>query len=329
VMDRRIFLGSLGVVALGVVGGPLPVETQQKVPKATIGILEPAPRPAYVDAFRQGLRDLGYVEGQNIVVVVRTAHTADAQANPALLAEQLVALKMDVIVTWSTPAVLAARRADGSLPIVSVTGDPVLTGLASSLARPGGTVTGLAILTSDLELKKLELLKEAVPRLSRIGVLVNPDNRAWSNVLDDLHKASPAFSVKLLGLDARNASDIDTAFAHAERHRVGGLIVVTDAIFNTHAPRIAQLAARHRLAVISGSRDITAAGALMSYGVLFPDMMRRAAAYVDKILRGAKAADLPIEQATRFDMVVNRRAAKVLGLTIPPSLLLRADQVIE
>jgi len=320
-------IGLAVVLALGQILAPLAAEAQPARGLPRIGLLEPGgPRPGWVEAFHQGLRALGYVEGQNIVVEVRRGKTA--QDTPRLLAE-LIALKVDVLVTWSTPADLAAKTVTSTLPIVGISGDPVLTGLVVSLARPGGNVTGLAIVTSELEVKNLQLLKETVPKVSRVGIVRNPENPVWAKLYEDLQRAAPTLGVTLLPLDVRNVDELEDAFTRASRQNAGALLVVNDGLFNTHRARIAERAVRSRLPVISVSRLIIESGGLMSYGAHFPDMMRRAAMYVDKILKGAKPADLPIEQPTKFELVVNMKTAKALGLTIPQSILLRADQVIE
>jgi putative tryptophan/tyrosine transport system substrate-binding protein len=310
---------------LAVLVTPLAGEAQQGRTLPRIGLLYPTPSPLLLEAFRQGLGKLGYVEGENVVVELRVASTA--QDNPRLLAE-LIALKVDVLVTWTTPALLAAKAATSTTPIVGISGDPVLTGLAASLARPGGNVTGLAIITSELELKNLQLLKETVPKVSRVGILWNPDNPVWAN-LEPLQQAAPKVGVTLLPLDVRNASELEGAFTRATRQNAGALLVVSDQVFANHAARVGELAAQSRLPMISGSASMTRAGGLMSYAVPFTDMMRRTATYVDKILKGAKPADLPIEQPTKFVLTVNARTAKALGLTVPPSILIRADEVIE
>jgi putative tryptophan/tyrosine transport system substrate-binding protein len=308
---------------------PLAGEAQQARRLPRIGLLLPRPStpPRYLEAFRQGLRELGYVEGESIVVELRVASTAED--SPRLVAE-LVALQVDVLVTWTTPALVAAKTAAGTVPIVGISGDPVLTGLAASLARPGGNVTGFAIFTSDLEPKKLQLLKETVPKVSRVGILWNPDNPVWAKLFERLEQAAPGLGVTLLPLDVRNASELEGAFTRATRQNTGALLAVADQVFGSHAARVAELAAQSRLPMISGdTAAIARAGGLMAYGVDFPDLMRRTATYVDKILKGAKPADLPIEQPTKFEFIVNVRTAKALGLTIPPSILIRADEVIE
>jgi putative ABC transport system substrate-binding protein len=324
-MERRAFLS--GAAALLAAPSAAGTQPERKLPR--IGLLQPEPSTRAkenVEAFRHGLRELGYLEGENIVVQFRVARTA--QDHSRLLAE-LIALKVDVLVTWTTPALLAAKAATGTTPIVGMSGDPVRTGLAASLARPGGNVTGIAIAISDLEPKRLQLLKETVPQVSRVGVLWNADNPAWAKLFEHLGQAATRLGVTLLPLNVRDASELEGAFTRATRQNTGALLVVDDQIFSVMATRLAELAARTRLPVMSGDLPITRAGGLMSYTSNFPDLMRRAATHVDKILKGAKPADLPFEQPTKFNLVINIKTAKALGVTIPPSLLLRADQVIE
>jgi putative ABC transport system substrate-binding protein len=317
------------ILALALLTAPVAAAGQQlgKVPR--IGYLQPGERPpAWLEAFRQGLRDHGYVDGQNIVVEQRLATGATEQR--AVLAD-FVALKVGVIVTFSTPAVSAAKEATNTIPIVGITGDPVRTGLIASFARPGGNVTGLSIVTDELELKKLQLLKEAVPTLSRVAVLWNAGNRVWIHTLERLHEVAPTLGVQLRPLAIRESQELDAAFASAMENKANGLLVVEDALFSipTEQKRIVTLATKVRLPVISAGHGAAEAGGLMSYAVHFPDMLRRTAGYVDRILKGANPADLPVEQPTKFELVINLKTAKALGLTIPPSLLQRADQVIE
>jgi len=319
-------IGLALVLSLGLFA-PLALEAQDARRLPLIGLLEPnGPRPAWVEAFRQGLRALGYGEGRNILIEVRTGKTA--QDTPRLLAE-LIALKVDVLVTFSTPAVLAAKTATSTIPIVGISGDPVLTGLATSLARPGGNVTGLAIVTSELELKNLQLLKEAVPRVTRVGILWNPDNPVWAHLFENLQRAASTLGVTLLPLDVRNVAELEDAFTRATRQNAGALLVVNDGVLIAHRARLAGFAVRSRLPAISGSRLTTEAGGLMSYGADIRDMLRRAATHVDKILKGAKPAELPIEQPTKFELVINLKTAKQIGLTIPPEVLARANRLIK
>jgi putative ABC transport system substrate-binding protein len=285
-----------------------------------------SPPPGWLDGFRDGLRELGYVEGQNVRIEYETAREP---SDVPSLAERLVRLNVDVIVTWTTPAAVAVRRATRKIPIVAITGDPVRAGLVASLARPGGNLTGLAILTSELEVKNLELLKEAVPSLSRVAVLWNPDNPVWTPAMRELQAAAPALGIKLYPVAARNPAELDSALASAVSQRAHGLLVVRDMLFIRHGKRIVKLAAKSRLATIFGTRDSVVDGGLMSYGANVPQMLRRAASYVDKILTGAKPGELPVQQATAIELVVNLKTARGLGITIPESILLHADEVIR
>jgi putative ABC transport system substrate-binding protein len=323
-MDRRAFLGALVLLS-----GPLVAEAQQVGKVYRVGILQPLPNTLFADytaAVRQGLRDHGYVEGRDIVVEHRIA--SSPKEHPSLLAD-LMARRLDVLITWSTPAVLAATAATKTVPIVGMTGDPVRTGLVASLVRPGGNLTGIAILTDELELKNLQLLKEAVPAATRVAVLWNPDNRVWDHAISRLQEMAPVLGVKVQPLGVRDAGKLRRAFDAAVRERADALLVVRDTILQALGRQITDFAARHRLPAIYGGLLFVEAGALISYGANIHDMLRRFGGYVDKILKGAKPADLPIEQPTKFHLVINLKTAKALGLTIPPSLLARADQVIE
>ena len=326
VMERRTFLALLPGSLLA---APLAAEAQQARKVYRVGVLQPFPNtPAvnYTEAVRQGLRDHGYVEGQNIVIEHRMSSVL--KEHPALLAD-LVSRNVDVIVTWSTPAVLAAKKATSAIPIVGISGDPVRTGLVASLARPGANLTGLAILTDELELKNLQLLKEIAPGVTRVAVLWNPDNPVWAHALKRLQEAAPALGLKLQPLAVRDSRDLEAIFAAAIREKAGALVVFREAIFNPLRQDIVNFAAAHRLPAVYGTPIFIETGGLLVYGANFLDMVRRTGGYVDKILKGAKPADLPIEQPTKFELVINLKTAKALGLTIPQSLLLRADQVIE
>jgi len=325
VIDRRRFL--LTALA-GVLAAPRAARAQAgKVYR--VGLLQPVPNTPvinYTEALRQGLRDHGYVEGQNIVIEHRLS-TAPKE-NPALLAD-LLGRNLDILITWTTPALVAAKKATSTIPIVGISGDPVRTGLAASLARPGGNLTGLAILTDELELKNLQLLKEIVPGVTRVAVLWNPDNPVWNYALKRLHETAPTLGVKLQPLAVRGAGDLEAAFVAAIREKAGALLVVREQIFTHHRQQIVTFAATHRLPAIYGLQPFIEIGGLIVYAASIPDLLRRTGGYVDKILKGAKPADLPIEQPTKFELVINLKTAKALGLTIPPSLLARADQVIE
>jgi putative ABC transport system substrate-binding protein len=283
----------------------------------------------YLDAFRQGLRELGWVEGQNIVIDYRFAEGRFDRL-PDLAAE-LVRLKVDIIVAATTPAAAAAKKATETIPIVMISvGDPVGLGLIASLARPGGNATGLSY-SVGLETigKGLELLKETVPKVRRVAILSNPANPFQPLAISEVNVAARSLGLQLQLLEARGPNDFDGAFAAMATERVGALLVVADSMFLLHRTRLADLAARSRLPAAYGTRENVEAGGLMSYGASVRDLYRRSAAYVDKILKGAKPGDLPVEQPTKFELVINLKAAKALGLTIPPSVLGRADEVIQ
>jgi putative ABC transport system substrate-binding protein len=312
---------------------PLAAEAQQATTVARIGYLlsNPAANPHLHEAFRQGLRDLGYVEGRNLVIEYRSAE-GKLERLPALAAE-LVALKVDVIVAPGTPAALAAKQATRTLPIVfAAVGDPVTSGLVTRLARPGGNVTGLSVLLPELVGKCLERLKQAVPGVSRVAVLWQPGGlgeRTEKDMLKRAEVAARALGVRLQFLEARGPADFDRAFSDMTRARAGALTVLASNMLLGERRRLVDLAAENRLPAVYTWREFVDAGGLMSNGPDLADSFRRAATYVDKILKGAKPGDLPVEQPTKFELVINLKTAKALGLTIPPSLLGQADQVIQ
>ena len=329
-MQRRAFL-TAGVLLLA---GPLPALAQPADRIARIGYLAVSmtANPTAHEAFRQGLRDLGYVEGRTVVIEYRDADGKDERL-PALTAE-LAALKVDVIVTnGGTLAALAAQHATKTLPVVFVAaGEPVSSGLVTSLARPGSNVTGLSLLFPELVGKCLEQLKLAVPGVSRIAVLEQPGavpERTRKDILNGADVAARALGVRLQIVGARTPADIDGAFSEVRRAHANGLAVLSTPMFASERRRLVDLAAKNRLPTVYSFRIYVDAGGLMSYGPNVPEMSRRAAAYVDKILKGAKPADLPVEQPTKFEMVINLKTAKALGLSIPPSLLGRADEIIQ
>jgi putative ABC transport system substrate-binding protein len=327
-MDRRTFLAGAGAVLLAA-----PRAAAQSAGKVyRVGYLTAGSvtaNPLVLEAFRQGLRDLGWVEGQNIVIEYRSAE-GRLDRLPDLAAE-LVRLKMDIIAAAPTPAALAARNATGTIPIVGVSlTEPVALGLIASFARPGGNVTGVSYsVGADIFGKDLELLKQVVPKVRRVAVLSNPDGPAQPFTISNIKGAARSLGLQLLLLEARGPGDFDGAFAAAARERVGALFIVQDPAFIPHRARLTELAVKKRLPSVFTQRADVEAGGLMSYGPNFPDMYRRAAIYVDKILKGAKPADLPVEQPTKFEFVINLKTAKILGLTIPQSLLQRADEVIQ
>jgi putative ABC transport system substrate-binding protein len=323
--------GLLVTIALAVGLVPLPSDAQSPAKVHKIGLLLPGrsePSPT-LEAFRQGLRDLGYVEGQTVALEYRWAD-GKLERLPDLAAE-LVRLKVDVILTVTTPAIQAARQATSTIPIVMASaGDPVVTGLVASLARPGGNVTGLSLLGPDLSGKRLELLKETLPKLSRVAVLWNSASTAMQFSFREAQAAARSLGIAFQSLEVKgNPEEFERVFSAVLRDRPDGLLVTLDPLTSLHRKRIAELAAQHRLPAIYELRLFVDAGGLMAYGPSSTDLWRRAAAYVDKILKGAKPADLPVEQPMRFELVVNLKAAKALGLTIPQSVLFRADQVIQ
>ncbi len=330
---KRSTTGAVLIIALALalLAAPLAAEAQALAKVPRIGFLStrsPTDNPHILEAFRQGLRELGYVEGQNIAIEYRWAE-GKFQRLPDLAAE-LVRLKVDVIVTGAPPAPGAAKQATSTIPIVfAVTGDPVAEGLVASVARPGGNITGLASIAPELVGKQLELLKEVVPKVSRVAVLQNPSNHSHPSMLPQAEGAARALGVRLHVLQARTPPEIDAAFAAMRSQRARGVLVLRDSLFNAQRTQIAALAAKSRLPAVYGIREEAEAGGLMAYGASLPHMFRRAATYVDKILKGAKPADLPVEQPTRFELVINLKTARSLGITFPQTILIRADQVIQ
>jgi putative tryptophan/tyrosine transport system substrate-binding protein len=330
---RRI--GLAVVFALSLTVAPLAAAAQQMAKVPRIGVLVPAepeaPNEPNIAAFRQGLRDLGYVNGQNIAVEYRWAH-GKAERYSALVAE-LVRLDLNLIVIGSGVALLAARHVTQTLPVVGVGmgGDPVATGLVVSLARPGGNITGVTgIIDAGFVAKWAELLKEAAPGISRVGYLYDPSSPVSRRRLPDLQNATRALSLRLLDLPVQDANRIDHVLnALSSKEGNNGLIVVAEASFFPHRNRICEFALKHRLPAIYSFRLFVDAGGLMSYSYSLPELWQRAAAHVDKILKGAKPADLPVEQPTKFELIINLKTAKAIGLTIPQSILVRADELIQ
>jgi putative ABC transport system substrate-binding protein len=320
----------IGAVLLAVAAAGPPVDAQQAPKIAKIGYLATTSQAAaghVVEAFRQALRELGYVEGKTVVLEVRYGE-ARPERLPEL-ARELVSLKMDVIVAGADGGIAALKRETQTIPIVmGNSSDPVGTGFVTSLARPGGNVTGLSTMSPELSGKRLELLREAVPGLSRVAFLWNPDVRG--NVLDykETEGAARSLRLALQSVEVSRAEDLDRAFSAVTNERAQALVLPANPIGFVNRGRIASFAQRNRLPTMSAQREYVDAGGLMSYGHSLTDMFRRAAIYVDKILKGAKPAELPVEQPTKFEMVINLKTAKALGLTIPQSLIRRADQVI-
>jgi len=323
--------GIIIALVLGALLGSLPSEAQQpkKVPRIGFqSAASPAALSARTEAFRQGLRELGYVEGKNIVIEERYAEGKLDRLKD--FAAEFVRLKVDVIVTAAPSSTRAAKEATSTIPIVmAFDNDPVANGLVASLARPGGNITGLSTLAPEISGKQLELLKEIVPRLSHVAVLGTATLPGYTTVKKEMELAAAAFKVQLQVLDVRGPKDIEIAFREARKGRAGAVLVLASPILESHRTQIADLAAKNRLPAIYWAAEWVEAGGLMTYGASLTDLYRRAATYVDKILKGAKPADLPVEQPTKFEFVINLKAAKQIGLTIPPNVLARADRVIK
>ena len=316
----------------GLLAAPLAAEAQPVGRVYRIGYFTIPSRDSaqgVADAFQRGLRDLGWIEGQNIVIDYRFAD-GNVDRLPDLAAE-LVRLRVDVIVAGATAAVIAAKNATRTIPIVMFLAvDPVGSGLVASLARPGGSITGLTVTVGrGIYGKQLELLKDVLPRLSRVAILVNPTDPLSAHAVRETESAARALGLQRQVVEIRDPGEFDNAFAALTTARPDAIFVLPESMFYQHRARLAHLAAKSRLPAMWGAREHAEAGGLMAYGTNVVDLARRAATYVDKILKGAKPGDLPIEQPTKFDLVINMKTAKALGLTIPPSVLARADHVIE
>jgi len=324
-MKRREFIALIGGTAAA---WPLAARAQSAY---RIGVLETtsaALNAANFDALRQGLRQHGYIEGQNLVIEYRSAD-GRAERFPDLAAE-LVRLNVDLIVTRGTPAIFAAKNATKTIPVVmAASGDPLGAGVVAGLARPGGNVTGLSAFVTELQAKRLELLREMVPRIDRIAALLNMSSPAEPPQWEETKAAARTLAIEPQLLDVRKPEDLGRAFETAIRQRADALVVGMNVLTQANRRPIADLATKHRLPAIYASREFVDAGGLVVLGVSYPDLYRRAATYVDKILKGAKPADLPIEQPTKFELIINLKTAKALGLEIPPTVLARADEVIE
>jgi putative ABC transport system substrate-binding protein len=326
-MSRRIVSF---VVATAILVSVSLAEAQQpkKVPR--IGYLSIGSQLGPIgEAFLQGLRDLGYVEGKSIVIEYRGDPQRREDRLPEFAAD-LVRLKVDVIVALDPPAARAAKNATKTIPIVMrSTSDPVQAGFVASLARPGGNITGVTSISTELYGKRLELLKEVIPRLSRVGVLRNPDRSDNAINFKEMEIAARSLDLRLQSLEVRGANDFESAFRAAGKARAEALITIRTPLINAERKRVADLAVKSRLPAIYDDREYIDAGGLMSYGTDLADLHRRAATYVDKILKGTKPADLPVEQPTKFELIINLKAAKQIGLTVPPNVLARADKVIK
>jgi len=323
-ISRRGFVG--GSVAL--LTAPRAAGAQQAEKVYRLGLLSLTPTPNLMEAWRQGLRELGWIEGENLLVEARFSEGVDARF-PEFAAD-LVRLKVDVIVAVSDPAVHAAKQATTTIPIVMAAGtDPIASGFVTSLARPGGNITGMPLFSDELTAKQLQLLKEMIPGVSRISVITatawDAGLRAWGAA----QVAAPRLGLMLRRVDVNVPDDIEQAFTSMSRQRPDAILATPTTVVYVHSTRIVEFAARNRLPAMYSFRETVHAGGLMSYSTALPDLFRRVGSYVDKILRGAKPADLPVEQPTKFELVINLKTARALGLTVPPWLLLRADQVIE
>src|SRR5262245_14745977 len=326
-------IGLAVVLAVSLFITPLAAGAQDPTKVPRIGYLRPSHGTATLDArlaaFRKALRELGYVEGKSILIEFRSAE-GNADRLPVLAAE-LVRLKVDVIVAeGGTASVLAAKNATQTIPIVFPTiGDPVAQGVVTSLARPGGNLTGLSLQTPDTAGKVLELLREIVPKATRVGLLVNPDNPSLRPVLPEVQVAANRLGIEIVVVAAKALAEFGGAFTEVARSRAHALVIWNDAMLNEQSSSLARLATKHKLPTMGWNSALPENGGLASYGANRLEIMRRAATYVDKILKGSKPGDLPVEQPTKFELVINMKTAKALGLTIPKSVLLRADQVIE
>jgi putative ABC transport system substrate-binding protein len=328
---RQLLLGSAALAACSLLpSNEVAGQPPEKVPR--IGFLAVGSREGrafMIEGFRRGLRERGYVEGQNIVIEYRFSE--DRNDRLSALAAELVAMKVQLIVASGTPASFAARDATSTIPIVmgGIAADPVATGLIASLARPGGNITGMTMMSPQLGGKRLELLTRVVPRLARVAVFWNPPNPAYGPILKELEAAAPSLRLTLHRLEVRVPADFEGAFEAAVRQRAGALIAPGDPLVTNRPRMVADIALKHRLPTIMDNKEFVEAGGLLSLGLNLVDSYRRAATHVDKILKGANPAELPMEQPSKFDLAVNLKTARVLGLTIPPSVLVQATHVIE
>ncbi|HEV2430883.1 MAG TPA: ABC transporter substrate-binding protein [Burkholderiales bacterium] len=327
-MHRRAFVGLVGATVLA---SPRALFAQAPGKIVRVGFLVPTTRKGYaprIDGLKAGLRELGYVEGKNLLIEYRSVEDDRYDRLPDLAA-QLIALKVDVLVTGGTPATLALKRATSSIPIViGSASDPVATGLVPNLARPGGNITGRTFFTAELGVKRLQLIREALPQLKRVAVLMNADNVSMVPVEREMAPAAKGLGLEMQRYDVRSPSDFDASFAAMAAKGAEALIVVEDAMLNVNSQRVGAIATERRLVSI-GSPDVAIGGGAFAYGVDQVDMFRRAAHYIDKIAKGAKAGELPIERVTKFEMIINMKTIKALGIALPQHLLIRADRVIE
>jgi putative tryptophan/tyrosine transport system substrate-binding protein len=321
-LKRRQFIALVGVAA----AWPVVANAQQST--ARIGFFTPqSPNPPWIEAFRAGMREHGYFEGQNLTIALRSA---DGKKDRYMqLITELFAFKPDVLMTWSTPTSIALKQATGTIPIVSISGDPVRLGLAASLARPQGNLTGFAILSIDIEAKQLQILKDTIPGLSRVTVLTNPSNAVNGPIVASLQRAESSSGITIQVLEVEDARELPKAFDAAVTEQSGAVLVLRDDLFDLERRQVGTLAAQRRLPTMTGWSEYAHAGCLLAYGVNFSDLFRRAAWYVDKILKGTAPGDLPIAQPEKFELAVNLSAARELRLTVPTPVLVQADDVIE
>ena len=321
-MRRREFITLLGSAALV---WPFAADAQQPT---RIGFFTPqSPNPPWIQAFRDGMGEHGYFEGRNLTIELRSADGKKDRYTQ--LISELFAFKPDVLMTWSTPTSIALKQATSTIPIVSISGDPVRLGLAVSLARPQGNLTGFAILSIDIEAKQLQILKDLVPGLSRVAVLTNPTNAVNGPIVSSLQRAGSSTDITIQVLEVEDARELPKAFDAAVTEQSGAVLVLRDDLFDLQRRQVGMLAAQRRLPTITGWSEYAHAGCLLAYGVNFSDLFRRAAWYVDKILKGTVPGDLPIAQPEKFEFVVNIHTARELGLTVPAPVLVQADEVIE
>jgi ABC-type uncharacterized transport system substrate-binding protein len=321
-IKRREFITLLGSAATA---WPLAVHAQQRTsPIRRIGIIDDGPM---WDHFRQGLRELGYIEGQTVAIDYRSAEGKPDRL--AAVASELARLPVDVIVTFGTAAAYAAKEATTTIPIVMMVGDPVRSGLVANLARPGGNITGYTVLGPEIAAKRLQLFKEAFPTISRVAFLWNPKNASHPAYLEEWKSAAPALGVKMLFVAVSSSDEFDSAFAAMMRERPDAYTMSADPLHQLHIGWIIEFLAKNRLPGMYMLRENVIAGGLMSYGASLPDLFRRAASYVHKILQGTSPADLPVQGPVKYELAINLKTAKALGSTIPESFLLRADEVIE
>jgi putative tryptophan/tyrosine transport system substrate-binding protein len=325
-MNRRAFVTGLGAV----LAAALAARAQpRKAPVVGyLGYDAPGSDPTGIAGLRDGLRELGYVENQNIFIEYRFAESQDDRL--AALIRELMILKVDLLLAQGTAVTAAAKRATATIPIVAVAGDPLGSGFVQSLARPGGNITGLSTgQAANFGGKWLEIVKATIPQASLVGVILNPTNRSSVERLSEMESVAPSLGLRVMSHVVKKSADIDDAFVAVTRAHVAAVVIMADPLVVGEKAHVVKAAAAHRVPAIYGFREFVDAGGLMSYGANLADLWRRAATYVDRILKGAKPADLPVEEPRKFELIINLKTAKALGLTIPPSLLLRADQVID